>query len=92
MMVDEVKKKLYYYDIRVTILGHIQRGGSPSCMDRVLASRLGLASVEALMEGKNNVMIGVTHHDVVYTPFEKAIKHNQELDNNLLKIAEVLSI
>jgi 6-phosphofructokinase 1 len=87
-----VREKLDYYDIRVTILGHIQRGGNPSCMDRVLASTLGIASVEALLAGKNNVVIGMVHKTVVYTPFEKAIKHHHELDLHLLKIAEVLSI
>ena len=87
-----VKAKLDYYDIKVTVLGHIQRGGNPSCMDRVLASRLGLACVDALLEGKNNVMAGLVNNEIVYTPFEKAVKYHQELNVNMLRLAEVLSI
>lgn len=79
------------FDTKVTILGHIQRGGSPSALDRVLASRLGNAAVNALLEGKTNVMVGVLHRDVSYTPFEKAIKHHQKLNKDLLNLAEVLS-
>ena len=79
------------FDTKVTILGHIQRGGSPSALDRVLASRLGNAAVNALLEGKTNIMVGVLHRDVSYTPFEKAIKHHQKLNKDLLNLAEVLS-
>lgn len=60
-------------------------------MDRVLASRLGVAAVEALLDGKENVMVGVIHRDIEYTPFEKATKHNLDINMNLLRIAEILS-
>ena len=80
------------YDIRVAILGHIQRGGSPSCADRVLASRLGYGAVVGLMEGKNKVMAGLKSNKLVYTPIEEAIKKHNEIDKDLLKIAEILAI
>lgn len=80
------------YDIRVAILGHIQRGGSPSCADRVLASRLGYGAVVGLMEGKTNVMAGMQSNKMIYTPIEEAIKKHPELDQDLLKISEILSI
>ncbi|MEC5158644.1 6-phosphofructokinase [Chryseobacterium sp. MP_3.2] len=80
------------YDIRVTVLGHIQRGGSPSCADRVLASRLGYGAVIGLMEGKNNVMAGMQSNKLIYTSIEEAIKKHNELDQELLKISEILAI
>jgi len=79
------------YDSRVTVLGHIQRGGSPVCQDRVLASRLGIAAVEALINGKKNVMVGINRNEIVYTPLKKAVKHNIKLDPELVRIAEILS-
>ncbi len=91
----EVARKVHehfdYYDTRVSIIGHMQRGGNPTCMDRVLASRLGVAAVEALLEGKSNVMVGMIHKDLVYTPFDKAIKHNLDINMNLLRLADILS-
>ena len=80
------------YDIRVTVLGHIQRGGSPSCQDRVLASRLGIAAVEGLLEGKSNLMAGVQSNKVVFTPIEEAIKKHNEIDTELIKVANILAI
>lgn len=80
------------YDIRVAVLGHIQRGGSPSCADRVLASRLGYGAVVGLMEGKTNVMVGMKSNKVVYTPIEEATKKHNEIDQELLKISEILAI
>jgi 6-phosphofructokinase 1 len=88
---EHVKKVCPEFDTKVTILGHIQRGGSPSALDRVLASRLGNAAVNALLEGKTNVMVGILHRDISYIPFEKAIKHHQKLNKDLLNLAEVLS-
>lgn len=88
---DAVKKNFDKYDVRVTILGHIQRGGSPSAYDRVLASEMGYAAVKGLIEGKYNVMVGRQGRGIVYVPFEKAIKHNKELNKYLLEIAETLS-
>src|SRR6185436_4572348 len=87
----KVKSKLRDFDIRVVVLGHLQRGGSPSCMDRILASRLGVAAVEALMAGKKSVMVGLNHRDIVHIPFEKATKHHQTVDSYLVKIANSLS-
>ena len=80
------------YDVKVTKLGHIQRGGNPSAMDRVLASFLGAGAIEALVNGQSGIMIGMRDKKVVHVPFEKAIKHHQEVDENLLKLAEMLSI
>ena len=80
------------YDIRVAVLGHIQRGGSPSCADRVLASQLGYAAVVGLMEGRTNVMAGLKSNQIMYTPIEEAIKKHNEIDPGLLKISEILAI
>ena len=88
---DLVKKQFTHYDTRVSVLGHMQRGGKPSCADRILASRLGVAAVEALMAGEKNMMVGVVHRDIAYTPFEKAIKHHKEINKNLLYLVDVLS-
>ncbi|GAA4336327.1 6-phosphofructokinase [Mucilaginibacter gynuensis] len=87
-----VKEKFPNYDTRVSILGHIQRGGRPTCMDRVLASRVGYAAVEALKDGHRAEMIGVIHGEISYTPFEQAIKKNLQLNSNMLKIVEILSL
>jgi len=87
-----VKYKFPGIDTRVSILGHIQRGGAPSCMDRVLASRLGVAAVESLMAGRNREMIGVVNGQIHFTPFSNAIKHNPEVNPELLKIVEILSL
>ena len=90
-MNQEVQEHFDYYDTRVSILGHMQRGGNPTCMDRVLASRLGVAAVEALIEGKENEMVGVIHREIEFTPFEKATKHNLDINLNLLRIQEILA-
>ena len=89
---DKVKERYPNYDTRVSILGHIQRGGRPTCMDRVLASRVGVAAVEALLAGRRNELIGLIHNEIAYTPFENAIKHHVEINPNFLKIVEILSI
>lgn len=91
-LANATKKKFPEYDVRVTVLGHIQRGGNPTCMDRVLASRLGLAAVEGLLEGKTNVMAGLRSNKVVYTPIEDAIKKHNEIDEELIKVAKILAI
>ncbi len=80
------------YDIRVTVLGHIQRGGSPSCHDRVLASRLGIAAVEGLLDNKTNLMAGIRSNKVVFTAIEEAIKKHNEIDEELIKVANILAI
>lgn len=88
---EAVKNRFNRYEIKVCILGHLQRGGRPSCMDRVRASRMGIAAVEALLDGKKGVMIGEQSRKIVYVPFEQAIKHNSYLNPNLVKMVEILS-
>ncbi len=88
---ERIKTRFPHYDLRVSILGHIQRGGSPTCMDRVLASRLGVAAVEALMEGRRGEMAGLIHSQVAFTPFSQAIKHISSINENLLRIVNILS-
>lgn len=87
----KVKEKSDRYDTRVSILGHMQRGGSPTCSDRVLASRLGVAAVEALLAGKKNLMVGVSHRDIVFIPFSKAVKHIEGVNISLWKMVKILS-
>lgn len=87
-----VGEKAPYYDTRVTILGHIQRGGSPSCFDRNLASRLGVAAVENLLRGERDCMVGIMNHKIVLTPFSEAISDKLTIDPELLRIADILSI
>jgi 6-phosphofructokinase 1 len=87
-----VTEKFPHYDTRVSILGHIQRGGKPTCMDRVLASRVGVAAVEALRDGHRNEMIGVIHNEISYTPFGSALKRSTHINANFLKIVEILSL
>lgn len=88
----QIKEKFPNYDTRISVLGHIQRGGRPSCMDRVLASRVGVAAVEALKDGRRNEMIGLIHNEIAYTPFERATKHFEEINPDFLKIVEILAI
>lgn len=87
----KIKKSFPYFETKVTILGHIQRGGRPTCMERVRASRMGMEAVNALLEGKSSVMIGQIHNNIVFTPFEKAIKHHQEINPVLMEMVEMLS-
>ncbi|MBC7566737.1 MAG: 6-phosphofructokinase [Pedobacter sp.] len=89
-----LKKKFPAYDIRVSVLGHIQRGGKPSCMDRVLASRLGVAAVEGLLNGQSGEMVGLKNKEIIFTPFDHAIKHidAKEISAAWLKLVEILSL
>ncbi len=89
---ERVRKEYPQYDVRVTILGHLQRGGTPSAFDRILASRLGVAVIEALKEGQRNVMIGINNNEIVYVPFNKAIKRNKPIDKELINVLNELSI
>ncbi len=86
-----VKKHFPQFDMRVSILGHMQRGGSPTCMERVNASRMGYAAIDGLLKGKKNVMAGVVNNEIVYTEFEKAVKHIDELHPDMVKMMEILS-
>ena len=89
---ERVKNEYPQYDVRVTILGHLQRGGSPTAHDRILASRLGAAAIDAIMEDQRNVMIGVKNDEIVYVPFTKAIKNDKPINRDLLKTLRRLSI
>lgn len=91
--VAEIVRKAYpELDVRVVVLGHVQRGGSPTCMERVRASQMGMVAIESLLDGKNGVMIGIVDKKITYTPFENAIKHTGKMNDYLLKMTEVLSI
>lgn len=85
-----IKKHCPEFDLRVSILGHIQRGGNPTCMERVNASIMGFNAVKALMEGRTREMIGIVNKKVVFTPFEKAVKHHQKLNDDLVELIEIL--
>lgn len=89
---ERVRQEYPQYDVRVTILGHLQRGGAPSAYDRILASRLGEASIQALMEGQRNIMVGLRNDEVVYVPFTEAVKKNKPLDKSLIRVLNELSI
>ena len=89
---ERVRKEYPEYDVRVTILGHLQRGGRPSAYDRILASRLGVAAVEALKEGQRNIMVGIKNDQVVYVPIAKAVKIDKPIDRELINVLTVLSI
>lgn len=89
---EKIKENFPHYDVRLSILGHIQRGGSPTCMDRVLASRLGVAAVEALLAGRRGEMAGLICGEVRFTPFKNAIKHNMKMNEDLVRIIEILSL
>jgi 6-phosphofructokinase 1 len=79
------------FDIRISILGHIQRGGNPTCMERVNASLMGYYAVKALQDGRSNEMIGIVNKQVCYTPFKDAVKHIEELNPEMLRILDILS-
>ncbi len=89
---DRVKKEYPEFDVRVSILGHLQRGGSPSAYDRILASRLGVGAIQALKEGQRNVMIGIRNDEVVYVPFTNAIKSDKPIKKELIDVLGILSI
>ena len=89
---ERVKNEYPQYDVRVTILGHLQRGGRPTAHDRIIASRMGVASIQALLEGQRNVMIGIENDKIVYVPFAKAIKNDKPIDRELVNVLHELSI
>ena len=89
---ERVKNEYPQYDVRVTILGHLQRGGSPTAKDRILASRMGATAIEALSEGQRNVMIGIKNNELVYVPFKKAVAHLHKMDLKDMDIVKILSI
>ncbi|WP_297333033.1 6-phosphofructokinase [Flavobacterium sp.] len=89
---DYVEENMPEYDVRVSILGHMQRGGTPSCFDRVLASRLGVKAVETLLDGKSNYMVGLIKDEVVLTPLEHAVKGKSHIDKELIRVSDIVSI
>ena len=89
---ERVKKEYPQYDVRVSILGHLQRGGSPSARDRILASRLGAGAIDAILAGQRNVMIGIHNDQVVYVPFTEAVHSEKVLNKRLIKVLDELSI
>jgi len=91
-LADYIREHLDEYEVKVTVLGHIQRGGSPSCYDRVLASRLGVGAIDALLDGQRGVMIGVSHNKIVSVPFEEAIKGENKIDQDLIRVADITSV
>ena len=88
---ERVRKEYPQYDVRVSILGHLQRGGTPTAMDRILASRLGVASIEALMEGQRNIMVGIKNDQIVYVPISRAIRMDKPIDKELINVLSILS-
>ncbi|MDG2193819.1 MAG: 6-phosphofructokinase [Polaribacter sp.] len=91
-LADYVEKNLPEYEVRVSVLGHMQRGGSPTCFDRVLASRLGVKSVELLLDGKTNLMVGLINNEVVTTVLEKAIEGKHIVNTELLRVSDIITI
>lgn len=87
-----VEKNMPEYDVKVSVLGHLQRGGAPSCFDRVLASRFGVKAVESLIEGKSGYMVGLINDQIVLTPLEKAIKGFTGIDMELLRVSDIMTV
>ena len=91
-LAERMHKEHPEYDVRVTILGHIQRGGSPTAYDRILASRMGVAAIDALLDEQRSIMIGIVNDVIVHVPFTKAIKDDKPVNENLLGVIQMLSI
>ena len=91
-LAQRVKKEYPQYDVRVSILGHLQRGGSPTAQDRILASRMGIAAIQALLEHQRNVMIGIRENEIDYVPFKRAIRKEREISEELLEVLRISSI
>ena len=89
---DRIRREFPQFDAKVTILGHLQRGGTPSAYDRILASRMGFAAIEALMEGQRNVMIGIKNDEIVYVPITRAVKTDKPIKQELISVLNVLSM
>jgi 6-phosphofructokinase 1 len=87
-----IEQNLPEYEVRVSVLGHMQRGGSPSCFDRVLASRMGVKAVELLLDGKSNLMVGIRNNEMATTDLEKAVKEHHNINKETLRISDIMSI
>ena len=86
-----VEKNMPHYEVKVSVLGHMQRGGKPSCFDRVLASRMGVFAVETLLLGKSNLMVGIDHDKLILSPLKTAVKSKSEINKDLIRISDILS-
>jgi len=91
-LAEYIRENLEEYECKVTVLGHIQRGGAPSCYDRVLASRLGVGAIDALLRGERDVMIGINHNKVTSVPFSKTLEGKTKIDEELIRVADITSI
>ena len=89
---ERVRQEYPEYQVKVSILGHLQRGGSPTAYDRILASRLGVASIEALKEGQRNIMVGIKNDQIVYVPISRAVRYTKPIDKELINVLSILSI
>ncbi|MGB0981609.1 MAG: 6-phosphofructokinase [Winogradskyella sp.] len=89
---DYVEENMCEYEVRVSVLGHLQRGGSPSCFDRVLASRMGVKAVESLLNGQSNYMVGLKNDRIDVTPFDKAVKGKSKINKELLRVSDIMSV
>ena len=89
---ERVKNEFPNFDVRVSILGHLQRGGRPTAHDRILASRTGVGAIDAIMQGQRNVMVGVRNNEVVYVPLSEAIRSDKPFDKKLITVLDELSI
>ena len=89
---DYVEEHMLEYEVRVSVLGHLQRGGSPSCFDRVLASRMGVKAVESLLNGQSNYMVGLKNDIMEITPFDQAVKGKSKINKELLRVSDIMTI
>ncbi len=89
---ERVRQEYPEYQVKVSILGHLQRGGAPTAQDRILASRLGVASIEALKEGQRNIMVGIKNDQIVYVPISRAVRYTKPIDKELINVLSILSI
>jgi 6-phosphofructokinase 1 len=91
-LAEYIEENLPAYEVRVSVLGHIQRGGTPSCFDRVLASRMGLKAVESLMNGVSGHMIGIQNGEMILTPLDKAIKGKSKINRELIRVSDIMTL
>ena len=91
-LAEYIEENLPAYEVRVSVLGHIQRGGTPSCFDRVLASRMGLKAVESLMDGVSGHMIGIQNGEMILTPLDKAIKGKSKINRELIRVSDIMTL
>jgi 6-phosphofructokinase 1 len=89
---DYVEENMSEYDVRVSVLGHMQRGGAPSCFDRVLASRMGVKAVESLIDGKTGFMVGINNDKIDLTPIDKAVKGKSEINKELIRVSDIVTV